>query len=581
MTDAPRRSMKETLRRRVLPQLLFFLVLWPILSIAAGTMIVGEQPFTSNLPVRFALAGVTAGAANIIPELIALGLLAALTGIVLFGIADAIFRGPDVRGMRWLEPFVMIVAIGVGFALEYPALLTHPLFLLMRALPVKAAFIVMPLLTLLPGLIGRSPRRFFAHALPVIAMVLLAWAMALAPRPSHNRTAPRDSVFLLGFDSLSQADTLPLMRQMVAQSNGAWYDNPVTPGLLTNSVWTAIVQHRTVRETGVFLTYQSADWKRSPYQLIAEAERRGFETWSFFSDQFTTYIGSIAGFDVNRSGPKGWLQVATATMKEAHLLGPVLLPRMPRVPFARTPANQSGTFAFHLPTEMRDFFTAGTRDEKIFAAAHLDYLHQSAYPSMSELTRDERTRVLAAPVDAIRDLSLHWQYPELEGEPLGIYRWKIVRLQRVTNDVLRETGAADPAKRNRIVIFSDHGNRKGVGLRNFARRRYYKVLLATIGIPSGDTRAPIAILDIPLLLNWPDPSRPGPAPLVVEYTNATDDAEWQKMVKTSKLSPDGEITLDPTVTSSLGQRLLAYWPHRGTQAYFPAPSVPTEVTARP
>jgi hypothetical protein len=566
-----RTSLTRALRVRLLPHLSFFLLVWPLACAGLGMVFLREQPITGVLDFEAGFAGIIGGTLELLPELLQLGVLIGLVSALFFAFTRVETR-PLALG---LEPLAALFAIAAGISMELPALLWHPMLMPVRLLPVVAAQLAVLLVAL--GIAAIGPKR---RTIPAALLFLLAWGVAVSPHAGQNRTAPRDSVFILGLDSLSQSDALDPLRRAVAGSNGTWYQHPVTPGLLTNSVWTAIVQHRQVHETGVFLTYQLPDWKRSPYQLVSEGKRRGFESWSFFSDQFTTHIGSMAGFDVDRSGPVGWLQLATAAVKETHILAPVLLPRLPRLPFARTPRNQSGTFGFRLSTELHDFFTAGSRDAKILAAGHVDYLHQAAYPAMSDLTPAERGRVRRANAAAIRDLSLHWQYPEWKGEPLGIYAWKIARLQHEVAKAMRDTGASDPARRNRIIILSDHGNRKDIAGGDFARQRYYKVLFATIGIPGHDPRKPVSLVDIPLLLDWPDPSRPGAADLVVEYVNNESPKEWVTMMESAVLARNGTVLLDPKITAAVGQRLLAYRPHSGVQAYEKVPVVPTELTLK-
>jgi hypothetical protein len=559
-----RTSFGRALRARLLTHCLFFLLVWPLACVLLGTLFLREQPITGVLDVGAALAGIAAGVFEILPELLQLGLLAGLASALLFAFTR-------VEKHLWLEPLATLFALTAGFSMELPALIRHPMLTPLRMLPVVAAEVVLLLVALAIAAIG--PKR---RVIPAALLFLLGWGIAVSPHAGQGRTAPRDSVFLLGLDSLSQSDPLDPLRRAVADSRGTWYRHAVTPGLLTNSVWTSIVQHRHPHETGVYLTYQMPDWRRSPYQLVREGKRRGFKSWSFFSDQFTTHLGTYGGFDVDRSGPVGWLQIATASAKEVHILAPVLLPRLPRLPFARTPRNQSGTFGFRLSTELHDFFTAGSRDAKILSIGHVDYLHQPAYPALSDLTPAERGRVRRAKVDALWDLSLHWQYPEWEGEPLGIYSWKIARLQQEVVRAMRETGVADPSRRNRIILLSDHGNRKEIAVENFAHPRYYEVLFATIGLPARDPRRPIALLDIPLLLGWSDPSRPGPSHLVVEYVNNETTEEWRAMMKT--LAPDGRVLLDPGVTNAIGQRLLAYRAYSGVEAYYRMRVVPTELT---
>lgn len=573
-----RRTARNGWKLRAIAHLFVFLLIWPLASIPLGAVHAGEQPFTEAITFSGAVAGMTAAAIHLLPEIVALGLVVAAAGFVVFTIAQLVSRGTTHPLAIWIEPLALLLALICAISTEFPALLRHPLLSVMRGLPVIYAQFILIALAVLAGVLSRSIRAAAGHAVAVLLLATTAQSFAAAPHDVPKRKAARDSVFILGLDSLSQSDPLMPLRQSVAAVNGTWYENPVTPGLVTNSVWTSIIQHRRPSETGVFLTFQRPDWNRSPYHLVREAERRGFETWSFFSDQLTCYVGTIGGFDVDRSGPKGWLQAATSGFKDTHVFGPAFLPHLPRIPFARTPRNQSGTYGFRLSTELREFFTSGNRDARIFAAGHIDYLHQPAYPSASEMTAEEQRRVLHAKVGNVWDLSLHWQYPMLPGEPLGVFAWKMSHLQQLVTDALHESGVADPARRNRVILLSDHGNRQNVKADDFARRRYYKVVLATIGIPARDPVRPISLLDIPLLLEWPDPSRPQPGDLVVEYTNVTGAEEWGVMLQTSKLERDGEVSLDPRVTSLLGRRLLAYWPHRGATGYDRVPSVPVEVS---
>src|SRR6185369_7690197 len=111
------------------------------------------------------------------------------------------------------------------------------------------------------------------------------------------------------------------------------------PGLLTNAVWTAILEHRPIHDTGTVLTFASPDWNRSPFQLVTEAKRKGYQTWSFFTGQNTIYAGSLAGFDHDRSGPMGWLHDATSAAKNGSIFVPFLVSRMPHLPFSRIRQN--------------------------------------------------------------------------------------------------------------------------------------------------------------------------------------------------------------------------------------------------
>ena len=241
--------------------------------------------------------------------------------------------------------------------------------------------------------------------------------------------------------------------------------------------------------------------------------------------------------------------------------------RLPHIPGARTPPNQSGTYAFDVGAELRAVLTAGVGAPRSLVLAHLDYLHQARYPRFSVLTPTERVLVVAAPVRALRDLSLHWQYPDVEDEPLGLYAWKIRRVQQLVRDEVLASRFLDPAKGNSLVLFSDHGNRARLTLNTFTDARYHRVVLATFGVPSRDTEAPISLLDLGDMVGFPDASRPGPSPPVVEYTNVIG-REWSELLRTASVRGRGEVILDCGILRALAERLR-------TRVVYPTTPTPT------
>ncbi len=314
----------------------------------------------------------------------------------------------------------------------------------------------------------------------------------------------------------------------------------------------------------------AADWSKVPYDLVREARRAGFTTYSYFSDQLTTYVGTEAGFDVNRSGPMGWLQLATATLKNDSVFLPVALPRLPPLPGARTPRNQSGTFGFDVAAELDDILTTTAPGRRAFSAGHLDYLHQPLFPKLDDLTAAERRTVLRSPVSSAQDFSVDWQYPEIPGDALGLYRWKIQHIQKVVADAATRTGYLDPSRKNRLVLFSDHGNRKNLTEQNFANPSYWNVLCATFGVPPRDPQEPISLLDLPEMLGFPDAKRPGPAPPAVQFAgiNAKESAQ----LSSAYFLLDGRIIANPRVMAGIGKRIKEYRPFSAPGVYFPAPA---------
>jgi hypothetical protein len=107
--------------------------------------------------------------------------------------------------------------------------------------------------------------------------------------------AGRGATVVVALDSVSQLMDLSPLRDFSRDHGGAYYEHAVSPGLMTNSTWTAVLMHRPVHDTGVLLTFQSPDWSRSRYNMLDAARRQGYETWSYFSDQSTAYVGSLAG----------------------------------------------------------------------------------------------------------------------------------------------------------------------------------------------------------------------------------------------------------------------------------------------
>jgi len=264
---------------------------------------------------------------------------------------------------------------------------------------------------------------------------------------------------------------------------------------------------------------------------------------------------------VNRSGTLGWLQLATAALKDSSVLLPVVLPRLPRLPGARTPRNQSGTFAFDVAAELDDLLTSERDAGATFSAGHLDYLHQPLYPRFDELDADERSRVLASPSTAVEDLSFDWQYPTIPGDTLGVYPWKVRHVQKMVIDALDRTGFLDPARGNRLILFSDHGSRKDLTVATLERPKFWNVLLAVFGADVRDSEAPVSLLEIPGILRLPDSSRPAPEPPVVEFAGV-------EVADLPRLAPyflqDGRVLFDPRVVARIGQTLRTFRPFEGS-----------------
>ncbi|HEY5610984.1 MAG TPA: hypothetical protein VIL97_07245 [Thermoanaerobaculia bacterium] len=537
---------------------LAYFVFWPILSILAGAATLKEQSITMAMRWSVIIGGMAAGALRLIPEFLATATILLILSAALFALLG---RGKTASTARLLgEPALLFASISFGLALEYPMLWNHPVAMPLRRLPLFAA-VAVGSLALLIAAYAMGRWRMVATACGV---AVASFAFTFVPRGASG-TASSDTILLLGLDTISQQHEVSPLRDFASRHGGVWYRYAVAPSLFTNGTWTSILMNEMPHATGAFYVYQSPDWSRARFNLVRHAAARGYETWSFHSDQFTIYVGSNAGFDRARCGPKGWLQVATAGVKDGSILLPVLLPRLPRIPLATSPPNQAGTFAFALEEELDAILSEPP--DGAFVAAHLSPLHENRFPRMRELTARERALVWRTRVDSVRDYSLDAHLPVLAHDRLGVYEWKVKQLQRTVIDRVERSGFLDPKKRNRLVLFSDHGVRKGVLPTNFGEPRFHHVVLATFGIPARDPAVPISLVDISSLLGL---TASPPWPAIVEHTHLAEK-ETVTPMRTADLRPDGEVRIDRAVLASLGQRLTKVEPY-GSGEYVPMPA---------
>ncbi len=567
---------------RLLGHALAFLVLWPAFAILQGPAVLATTSLFDGVDPAALRWGMVAGALGMWRELAAAGAALAVTAALAALLAGGRAAPAPSRlrslGAGLADALGVALALFLGIALELPSALRHPAATALHDLPVwKATALLALLVASLAAGAGWLRASTGRHLAVAAALVAAGFALVRFPpgAPGEARAGVR---VVLGLDSLSRRDAGAGLRRLCEGRGGTWYARAVTPGLLTNVVWSGIVTSHRPSELGVFFTFQSPDWRTLPPNLVERARAAGLHTVAFFADQFTMQLGADLPFDEDRSGPRGWRQTVTAALKDAGVFLPALLPHLPHIPGAATPANQEGTYAFSLRRELEDVFTAGREGRGALVLAHLDYLHQPRYPGYSELSPEERARVRAARVAAILDKSVHWQYPRTVGEPLDVYRWKLAHLEETLAETLDETRLLAPARGNALVLFSDHGARTGLRPDAFGDESYFGVPLVTFGLPARDPEAPISLLDIPALVGLPSPVRPGPAEPLVEYVNVTGD-EWHELLRTSTALLDGGIRLPERLLAQVGRRMLVYRPYAGTPGYAAAASAPA--TERP
>jgi hypothetical protein len=482
-----------------------------------------------------------------------------LAGAVFFGLSRLIFGrfGTDTRGRRSdtirlaLEPLLMMMGIVAGVSLWYPAVLGQPLLSPLGTLTAGIVVILFLVSVVLAACVMAKRGKRLKLATALIAMGIMSPVPLAARSALEPFLGQRPDVVILGIDSVSYDDTYPPFNDWVKERGGTWYEQAVSPGLLTNSVWASILTMQPVREHGVFHTFQPLP--SAPPALISSAHAKGYRTVSVFTDQFTCAVGSRAGFDEDRSGPVGWRQLLLAIVADSSLLVPVLKPALPHIWPSLSPPNHAGTFTYDLRRDIRGILRAGGHEQPTLVAAHINYAHHSAYPSSRNLSWSELWQLARAPAATIRDRSFNWQDRDEPNDPLKLHRWKLKHLHEV---IASEVDAARYLEDGRrLVVFSDHGDRAGLDVSNFADRRYYHVPLATFGLAARCPREPISIIDIGSLLGLSE-IRATPS---VEFTIAPQE-QWATLVKTARLRWSGEVDLDRNLLGKIFKGLSRYDP---------------------
>ncbi len=99
-------------------------------------------------------------------------------------------------------------------------------------------------------------------------------------RSYHGMKKPLDQsgvIILLGIDSVSYSDDLSIILNWAKSNSGTPYELAVTPGLLTNSVWTSLITMKPVSEHGVFHAFQSG-YPKDGDTILDRARSLGYRT---------------------------------------------------------------------------------------------------------------------------------------------------------------------------------------------------------------------------------------------------------------------------------------------------------------
>ncbi len=309
-----------------------------------------------------------------------------------------------------------------------------------------------------------------------------------------------------------------------------------------------------VRVHGVFHTFQPLP--EGHPALLAAARAHGYRTVSVFPDQLTCTVGSRAPFDEDRSGPVGWRQVLLATVANNSFLIPLVRPVLPRAWPSAIPPNHAGTFTYDVRREIRELLRAGSDGTRTLVFAHLTYTHLPAYPAMRDLSWADLRAIAGAAGGLVTDRAFDWQDVDRDTDPVKLHAWKLQYMQRAIESEVEAAGFTTSGRR--LILFSDHGDRRGLTVDNFHDERYHQVLLATFGMPARCAASPVSLIDIGLLAGLSDKR----ARSEVEFTLAPQDL-WPALVRSARLRWSGDVDLDAGLLAQVFQGLRRHEPWQG------------------
>jgi hypothetical protein len=536
---------------RLSAHVVFAAGIWPFLTVLGTTIALLEQPYFS-VDDFVAVQAAIAGLAFSLPDMV-------LAGSLVFGISGFIFSrfGPEMHNRRFgfmrllIEPLLAFTSVIAGIAISYPAVLSGPLFIPVSTLPVAAVIALLMALVAAGALLAARPGKRIRLAAVLIVLAALAPAPAMIRGALEGSFGHPSDVVVLGLDSLSHHDDIAPLKTWTNARRGTWYEFPVAPGLLTNAVWSSILTMKPVSTHRVFHTFERLT---VPSAFLATARAKGFRTVSVFPDQLTCTVGSRAGFDDDRSGPVGWRQLLLPIVANNSFLLPIVKPVFPPLWLTSRP-NLAGTFSYDVRREVRGILRAGSRGGRTLVAAHLTYTHLAAYPKSLDLSWTELRDVARAPAGLVEDRSFDWQDIDRPTDPIPLQRWKLNFLQAVIRDEVESAGFLDGERE--LVVFSDHGHRRGLSDHTFQDERFHRVLLATFGRPARCPDAPISLIDIGALLGFSE-SRAEP---VVEFALAPLDI-WPALMKSARFQWAGDVDLDAGLLAEVfaGLRRHKPWP---------------------
>ncbi|MBI4424553.1 MAG: hypothetical protein HY554_12535 [Elusimicrobia bacterium] len=548
-----------------------FFAAWPLLSLAlAWRHPAGWPDVLRQLPALVRLEALAAAWVLLLPQLLAVAAAELVFSVLLFAaieVAAARRRAPPAgSGSLCLEPALLLYAQTLGVALEFPAVLGHPLLGSIAALPYAGALATLAgfaacvaAVVALPWGVGATAGMLAAVSIGALSSWLLAGAPAA---PSGGATS--GSIALVDLSGLTPDRDPSLLRTSLARHGVAWYERPVPPALTPGDVWASILGQRPPSADGLRRLPDAGPASEVRLSLLVDARKAGYRAVARLGDRSAAFLGAAPDFRLDRSGPAGWLQPATAAIKDSGVLLSIFLPRLPDVPGAGTPANQAGTWGFDLPRELDGALAAPPGS---IVAFQCDFLRQPYYPSFGRLSGPERDAVRRALVHSLRDHGPDPEHRLIPGEPLSIAGWKARYLQQAFAEALERAAFLAPASGNRLVVFSEPGA-WDTGLDDAVdgeRRAAGAAILATFGLPVRDLEAPASLLEIGGLLGFgPPPERGSLRPVIAAAWPSLETRG--RLALTASLGRDGRLALDAAALEASQWTLRTLEPFRGRRA---------------
>lgn len=528
--------------------LISFWLVWPFFTILFSACELRINPY---IPVSWSVAilGATAGVTIHTLDFIVIGGIFSCAGSLLFTKCENMgWLKSDANHRYLLEILCFVTSIIFWTLIWYPTICSQPLFWGAYPIPLWALILIIFGLIVRLVILLVSSKRKVGHLFAVVILVgffisILPLVRGILP----NKLSDTASTVVLGLDSVSAIDNVKILHSWATEKGATYYEKAVTPGLLTNSVWTSIITMRSVSQHKIFTPFQPFSKENCNPTLLDKARLAGFSTVSVFPDQLTTNVGSQAGFDENLSGPMGWRQIVTAVAENASIFLPLIRPWLPNKLLNSVPSNHSGSFTYDLGRELRGIFNGRDR---ILIMSHLTYLHSNCYPNLSELSSREWFSILKAPLSSIRDRSFDFQDVDRPDDPILLHKWKLNNLQNKIIDTIQNTHFIE--RGGRLILFSDHGDRVGLTQYTADSPRYWQVILLTIGFPSFNNKYPVSLTGIADIIGLYE----GPANISTKlaYVHIQPD-QWEELYSSCKLHLDGTVEFNENLLDKYYKQL--------------------------